>query len=621
MSEIKLPIQLNPLRTKDDLRLAFQQLSEPLSPYLSEGKARLLLGGSGASSSEAVGEMEGFCRVLWGMVPLLAGGGHSELWKPYLQGIINGTNPHHAEYWGEPGDYDQRLVEMAVFGMALSLIPEQIWEPLDSVQKQHLYDWLNAINSHPVYDCNWLLFHVLVNMGFKRVGLPYDKEGMEKSLDRIEAFDLGGGWYADGVGGHSDYYVPFALHYYGLVYAKLMESEDPHRSRLFKERAVLFAQDFISWFSVDGSALPYGRSLAYRFAQSAFWSALAYAEIEVYSPGVVKGIVLRNLRWWFEQPIFLPNGVLSIGYTYPNLVMAENYNSPGSPYWALKTFLILALPDDHAFWQAEELPLPALPESSAQLPAHLVLCREEESGHVVAFNTGHPSTNEHTHTSAKYEKFAYSTAFGFSVPRAEWGLAQGAFDSMLALSERDNLFRVRRRNEEYRIEDNVLFTRWKPWHDVEVRTWIVAGLPWHVRVHRIETERMLTAAEGGFALARGEDLSLHQEAFSVKAACFKGVSGILGFHGYAEAEAVYPHANTNLLYPRTVIPTLKAELGIGIHWLVSAVYGKPAGLEQANSSLSEDQWGHNSIPSVTIEQGEIRINMLTGSYSIDRLSH
>jgi len=41
--------------------------------------------------------------------------------------------------------------------------------------------------------------------------------------------------------------------------------------------------------------------------------------------------------------------------------MAEQYNSPGSPYRALKFFLPLALPDSHPFWQAAESPLPELP--------------------------------------------------------------------------------------------------------------------------------------------------------------------------------------------------------------------------------------------------------------------
>lgn len=423
--KLSLRIADNPLKTRADLVTALEQLTGLLRLLYSKGGARLEIGRTGASYPAATAGMEGFSRVLWGLVPLLAGGGSSENWDIVLNGIRHGTDPAHEEYWGDVRDYDQRLVEMAAFGFALAAVPEQIWSPLALQEQDHLYNWLNQINSHPCYDCNWLFFNVLVNVGFRTIGRPYDAVQLENNLQRMDAFYLGEGWYSDGVDGHCDYYGPFAIHYYSLLYAKLMEKEDPERSRLFKERARLFAAEFLGWFAPDGSALPYGRSLAYRFAQSAFWSALAYADVEGFPAGVVKGIVLRNLRWWFSQPIFDAAGVLTIGYTYPNLVMAENYNAPGSPYWALKTFLPLALGEEHPFWSEEELPLPEIPAVMVQKPAHLVLVREPASGHVAAFNSGHLYTNEHTHTSAKYEKFVYSTGFGFSVPRSEWGLSQG----------------------------------------------------------------------------------------------------------------------------------------------------------------------------------------------------
>jgi hypothetical protein len=571
-------IQDNPLRTKEDMRLALRQLIQPIERYYSSGGARLRLGDSGASYPAAVAEMEGFSRILWGMGPLLAGGGSEPFWDICLKGLVNGTDPAHEEYWGQPGDYDQRFVEMAAFGFSLAIAPERIWEPLDERQQANLVAWLDQINRHPVYDCNWLFFHVLVNVGFAKLGLPHDRAGMERNLDRLEQFALEGGWYTDGPEGHSDYYTPFAIHYYSLLYVRLMAEEEPERCKRFKARAISFARDFIRWFAADGSALPYGRSLAYRFAQSAFWSALAYADIEAddLSYGVVKGIALRNLRWWLRQPIYRPDGALSIGYRYANLIMAENYNAPGSPYWAMKAFLPLALPDDHPFWQAEELPLPALPSQDAQHHPSLVVRREAETDHVVAFNAGHLSSNEHTHTSAKYEKFAYSNAFGFSVPRAEWGLAQGAFDSMLALSEGDNLYRVRRKNEETAIRDQVLFARWRPWSDVEVRTWLIAGLPWHIRIHLLMTGRELNIAEGGFALPLEQGLTaLEQERDRLFATSGFGTCGMVSYRGFDTTELVYPNANTNLLHPRTVIPTLTATLAPGRHWLLSAIYACP----------------------------------------------
>lgn len=201
-------IAKNPLKTREDLVSALEQLTEPLRPLYSRGGARLAIGGTGASYSAATAEMEGFSRVLWGLVPLLMGGGENGLWDTVLDGIRHGTDPAHEEYWGEVQDYDQRLVEMAVFGFALAAIPGQIWSPLTQKEQEQLYSWLNQINSHPCYDCNWLFFNVLVNVGFRRIGRPYDAEQLENNLKRMDDFYLGDGWYSDGINGHSDYYVP-----------------------------------------------------------------------------------------------------------------------------------------------------------------------------------------------------------------------------------------------------------------------------------------------------------------------------------------------------------------------------------------------------------------------------
>ncbi|MFF2446407.1 DUF2264 domain-containing protein [Neobacillus sp. NPDC058068] len=602
MLKLDLPIQKNPLKTRDDLIEAVKQILNPLKPHYSKGKALLNLGNTGTSYSDPIAGMEGFSRVLWGLVPLITGDAESELLEICLQGIKNGTDPSHEEYWGEITDYDQRAVEMAAFGYALALTPEKVWKPLNDIEKENLFIWLNQINHVKVYDCNWLLFLVMVNLGFKRVGLPYDREKLEENLGRVDQFYLEDGWYSDGMDEHCDYYVPFAIHFYCLIYAKLLGKEDPVRADKFKRRAEAFARDFIYWFAEDGSSLPYGRSLTYRFAQSAFWSALVYADVQPFPLGVLKGLILRNLRWWFQQPIFDPSGLLTIGYRYQNLVMAENYNSPGSPYWALKVFLFLALDENHPFWQAEELPFPEMKTKVVQQSPRFIVCRRQENDHVVVFNAGYQHTNEHPHVAAKYEKFAYSNLFGFSASKAEWGLAQGAFDSVLAISECDNLYRTKRMCEEYEVTEHVVYTKWKPWDDVVIKTWLVAGAPWHIRIHRIETNRQIDCADGGFALGlehkeyknlKAEIIQIEQESLQV----FPwGASGIKNLNGCGKAELVYANANTNILHPRTVIPTIKARFKPGKHWFVNAVFG-----EVGNKKVI-DQWG--KVPKVEFTDEE-----------------
>lgn len=96
----------------------------------------------------------------------------------------------------------------------------------------------------------------------------------------------------------------------------------------------MIAKDFIHFFDPSGACIPFGRSLTYRFACASFWGALAFADVDLpggLSWGVVKGVYLRHLRWWFSRPeIFNSDGTLTIGWAYPNLNMAEAYNSPST---------------------------------------------------------------------------------------------------------------------------------------------------------------------------------------------------------------------------------------------------------------------------------------------------
>ncbi|MBE9916179.1 DUF2264 domain-containing protein [Paenibacillus donghaensis] len=597
--------QVNSLQTKADVQQAVLDTLEPLKQHFTEGRAGLDLGATAASHNEAIVLMEAFSRPLWGLIPHAAGGGQSDLWQEFLEGIINGTNPEHEEYWGDFVTQDQRMVEQAVFGLGLAIAPEKIWEPLSEEEKQRLHKWLNQINlvdhSNPN---NWLMFTVLVNVGFKKVGMPYNQALMDEYLEAIDSYYLADGWYSDGKTDQRDYYIPFAMHYYTLIYSKLMENDDPERAKVYRERAKTFAEQYIYFFSEEGGSIPFGRSLTYRFAQASFWSALIYAGVEPFSLGVMKGIINRHLRWWFDQPIFMSNGLLSIGYAYPNLIMAESYNAPGSPYWAYKAFLILSLPDDHPYWTVEEEPLPALKPLLPQPHARMIICRPEDDGHAVALASGQIANFDVSHNAAKYAKFAYSTRFGFSVSKGNYGLSQGAFDSMLALSECDGHYRARFQCEEFRIEENAVYSRWLPWNDVEVKTWLIPAGLWHVRVHRIRSERSLTAADGGFAVGRGTHFPFNEADRvctaddRVAAMMPGGISGVVNIHGFDDAFMVYPEANTNLLKPSTMIPTLSAHLEPGEHLLISAVFGASC------SERNERKW---TMPPVVEQTAEGRI--------------
>ncbi|VGO22323.1 DUF2264 domain-containing protein [Pontiella sulfatireligans] len=571
MKAFDLPIASNPLKTRADVQEAVRQICEPLKPHYSEGKALVHLGATCTNYGERRCEMEAFARPFWGLMPLAAGGGDSNFWDICRKGLLNGTNPAHPEYWGELGEVDQLAVEMPPIALALALSPDQFWTPFSQAEREQIATWMDQINHKAMSDNNWRAFPILVNASLKKAGMPYNAEVMEAGLDRLEDFYLGNGWYSDGTGKRMDYYIPFAIHFYSLIYAKLMGDEDPQRAAIFKDRATIFAKDFLHWFTAEGAALPFGRSLTYRFAQGAFWGALAFADVEALPWGEIKGLFLRHLRHWFRKPIFTADGLLSIGYDYPNLLMSEFYNGPGSPYWAMKAFLPLAVAEDHPFWTSEELPFPRIGNESVQKPALMSIAHSENRDHLVALASGQWCGLDFGHTAEKYSKFAYSTHFGFSVSREATGLVKGAYDSMLALSDGEDHWRVRRQCELVEITDDAVISVWKPWPDVEIETRLEHRYPWHIRTHTIKTGRALETAEGGFAASREAESVPKEGAVGV----LYGGSGILNIEGEREASVVEPLPNTNLMNPCTAIPTLTGRLEPGKHRLVCAVLGEP----------------------------------------------
>ena len=582
------PIANNPLRTRADLQQAMRDLFEPLVARFTAGRAGIHLSGAGTRHGERSENLEAFCRPLWGLVPLAAGGGAFAHWDLYRQGLTNGPDSAHAEAWLNVTWPSQAHVEMAVIGMGLALAPEKIWWPLEPHARERLVDWLLSINRTSLPKNNWSFFRVLVNAGLRCVGARHEPAVLEQTLQEIENYYLGDGWYADGVGQPCDYYVSFALHFYGLVYAVIAGRDDPVRAALYRERAAAFAHDFIYWQDADGAMLPYGRSLTYRFAQVAFWSAYAFAGVQgEFPPGVVKGLVLRHLRWWFARPIFNESGILSVGYGYPNLLMAENYNGPGSPYWALKSFLVLALPEGHAFWQAEELPLPELPSRRDLTHAGMIVTRDHQQDITVALCAGPGS--QFSHWAEKYMKFAYAPHFGICVPTEGVGLHRRGHDNALALSEEGEYWRVRREVVARGARDGRLWSVCKPWADVEVTSWVWPQDPWHLRVHRVRNRRRLLSAEGGFAIARPHAEprlpdDTHPAGHAMRVCSLTAASTIADLLGTRTALRVDMEANSHLYLPHAHIPTLCGVLEPGEHWLVTAVRGE-------RSPIAAVDWG------------------------------
>lgn len=559
----------NPLKTYSDLENALVELVKPLDKNFSD--AGMFYGSNIAIYGQFVGEIEALLRPLWGIFPLMGNKPYPGF-KNYLTRIINGTNPDSDSFWGFVPYSGQRFVEMAALALGMMVAKKNFFDVMSSQEQDNLCKWLDQINDHEIQKNNWLFFRILVNTAFFVCGREPNKDRLKADLEVIDSLYLGNGWYCDGRPEQVDYYIGFAMHFYSMIYAKYAAFDEKYPI-LFKERTAKFMETFPAFFAKSGEAVPYGRSMTYRFAMSSCFGAMAFADVEGLPWGQVKYLALQNLRHWFKQDIFTATGELSVGYYYPNPQMCEGYNSFGSPYWALKSFIFLGLPEDHPFWTSYEEP-PSVPNHLLIPEARGIIQRDDN--HVQFFTAGHNVQTWMTHGQAKYEKFVYSSVFGFSVPKSLVECWQGSFDSTLAVSEGDQFYRVRYGAAEYKIEPDHLYIKWKPWDDVEIESFIYPKFPWHKRIHKIKTKRTLSLADGGFAINRTDIKTRLTEKNSAVVFQKNQVSGITTLPGTSmdvTAELVQTEPNTNLMTELTLIPTITAKVAPGEYTLETAVLG------------------------------------------------
>ena len=264
--------------------------------------------------------------------------------------------------------------------------------------------------------------------------------------------------------------------------------------------------------------------------------------------------------------------------------------------------MTLSLPETHPFWAAVEEPYPAVLRGSTRILENPLHIATNLGGHTYILSSGQQCSYDLKQSAAKYGKFAYSSAFGYSVPVGNGTLEEAGADSALALSDDGEFWRCRRKTLNARFEDGKLRSSWRPWPDVEIETWLIppteAAPLWHLRVHRIKTGRKLFTAEGAFAIygqrqdgrhldaltaEEDESFGYFESGSSARAASRAGASGIVALEPSnptltRTGKVIRLDANSNLIESRCVLPTLIAEVQPSERevWFVTAVFGKPS---------------------------------------------
>lgn len=97
---------------------------DPLQPHTSPGGACIDIGSTATHYDTKAVALEAFARPLWGLTPLLMGGGTYDGTERWVRGLASGTDPTSPEYWGASRAKDQRMVEMSPLSFAIALAPD-----------------------------------------------------------------------------------------------------------------------------------------------------------------------------------------------------------------------------------------------------------------------------------------------------------------------------------------------------------------------------------------------------------------------------------------------------------------------------------------------------------------
>ena len=330
--------------------------------YGTADHANIHLPGASSAYGPRSDSLEAFARTFLLASFRIAGDPQDTGWiaEWYARGLDAGTDPANPDRWPTPGELGQAKVEAASLAVGLALTRDVLWDKLPQRVQEQLIAWFETVIGGEYPPINWVWFQIVVETFLASVGGRFSDEDIDAGLAIHDSLYRGHGWFADGPERAYDHYVGWAFQVYPQLWA-LMAPEDPRvkaRKALDGERLADFLDDAAYLVGGNGAPLIQGRSLIYRFAAAApFWVGELSGQTRL-SPGVGRRAASGMLDYFARHGSITDDGLLSIGWHGEFAGMKQSYSGAGSPYWAAKGFLGLALPADHRVWTAVEEPLP-----------------------------------------------------------------------------------------------------------------------------------------------------------------------------------------------------------------------------------------------------------------------
>ncbi|MDN4479872.1 DUF2264 domain-containing protein [Demequina muriae] len=570
-----------PLRTRDDLEALALRMLAATERHADDAASHVRLPGPTGGYGAAVDGLEGFARTFLIAGFVLAGREGDDpagLLERFGRGLSAGTDPAGSHRWPRLEEHAQAKVEAASIALILDMTRPWLWEGLDSTVQRRVIDYLAAAVGDDTYPrINWVWFRLVVQTFLRSVGGPHSEAEMREDLATHDTFVRPGGWLSDGAERAFDHYSGWALHLYPALWSRMEGARDLAAGRAAQDRLLLdrFLTDALSLVGADGSPLIQGRSLIYRFAAAAPMWAGVLSEVPSHDAGTLRAAAMRIVQHFVDRGAPDEDGLLTLGWHGPWPALAQRYSGPGSPYWAAKGLLGLALPAHHEVWGA---PAAQLPIDSgdvirlAQAPGWIISGTSDDGiVRVVNHGTDHAVEGALTGDSPLYARLTYSTRTSPLLDEASW---RSPLDGSVTLVDADEESTHRAgltplalemdtdgiaavgasRAQVHWITPDLIQQR----HGsgltgdavvaASVTTLSLVRGAWEVRCVRMDhvteagRERAVTMRIGGWAVAAGVE---HVNG---------GKASVAGDHGVSTVECAHPHAHAHVHHRRDATP-------------------------------------------------------------------
>ncbi|MBQ7475610.1 MAG: DUF2264 domain-containing protein [Clostridia bacterium] len=564
--------------------------------------------------------MEAVFRPLWGAGPILSdltltvSGKRIPAADVIRKIMLIGTDTEDDRCFSkdavrDPADFaNQGVTEIAGYAVALYFARDLLWDPYSDAEKDRVGAWLSEwakFALHVSWENNHFWFPLIVITALERLGIG--AEGVDDDVKRafsvLDSMYISDGWYQDGTFGRFDYYLAWSHHVYPLLWSMMAKGTrfyDPERTERYKKRTESFVPYYLCFFDRNGSVPAMGRSLSYRFAESAIFPAAALAGCDIPN-GVCRRAMMKNVEYFTEKTPGEGN-VLTPGYLYPSSPLADSYTSELGSLWCSKTFSALALPDDHPFWTDGDALLPSekgeYAVRSAPERIHIDVYSDEDSGVTLYNNTSSYFGGYFGHTfgdmAALYCKFAYNSRAGFAISIPD----KVAADSMISLLTPDFTMGSHRREfSDLGRDGDALFSSHVPFSNdplTTVRTWLlpIKG-SLHVRAHKVTLSRPYRIREGGYPIGVFDDAYSFEDGVMRYRGAFSAIRTVSSVPVRYRLETHCPERH--ILAPQSRYPVYETdELDAGEYFFASVF------------SYSEGRI--EPLPSLSLKDGVVRID-------------